>query len=149
MWDLMSTKQVHAGQPTPTRPIRHYMTAAPHSIGRDQSLSFAQDRMRDLGVRHLPVLDGGKLVGILSQRDALFVETLRDVDPTKVSVEDAMSSDVYIVGRDAPLMDVAHAMTDHKYGCAVITDGPRIVGIFTTVDATRALAGLIEGRRFG
>ncbi len=105
--------------------------------------------MRAWGIRHLPVLDGGKLVGILSQRDALFVETLRDVDPTKVPVEDAMSCDVYVVEPDAPLMDVANAMADHKYGCAVITDGPRIVGIFTTVDATRALAGIVEGKRFG
>jgi acetoin utilization protein AcuB len=135
-------------RPHAAYPIRLFMTAAPHSIGRDQPLSFAQERMRTLGIRHLPVLDGGKLVGILSQRDALFVETLRDVDSTKVPVEDAMSCDVYVVEPDASLMDVAHAMADHKYGCAVITDGPRIVGIFTTVDATRALAGIIEGKRF-
>lgn len=145
----MSTKPVHVEpRSREARPIRHYMTAAPHSIGRDQPLSVAQERMRALGVRHLPVLDGGKLVGILSQRDALFVETLRDVDPTTVPVADAMSSDVYIVDPDTPLMDVANAMADHKYGCTVVTDGPRIVGIFITVDATRALAGVIEGRRF-
>jgi acetoin utilization protein AcuB len=104
--------------------------------------------MRAWGIRHLPVLEAGKLVGVLSQRDALFVETLRDVDPTKVPVEDAMSSDVYIVGPDAPLTEVAGEMADHKYGCAVVTDGPRIVGIFTTVDALRALIGIAEGKRF-
>jgi acetoin utilization protein AcuB len=145
----MTTKPAHVEpRPRPAHPIRQYMNAAPHSIGRDQPLSVAQERMRAWGVRHLPVLDGGKLVGILSQRDALFVETLRDVDPTKVPVEDAMSADVYIVEPETPLMDVANAMADHKYGCAVITDGPRIVGIFTTVDATRALAGIVEGKRF-
>lgn len=96
----------------------------------------------------MPVLEGGKLVGLLSQRDALFIETLRDVDPTKVPVEDAMTSDVYVVEPDAKLIDVANAMADHKYGCALIADGPRIVGIFTTVDAVRALAGLLEGKRF-
>jgi acetoin utilization protein AcuB len=145
----MSPKPVQAEpRPREARPIRQYMTVAPHSIGRDQPLSVAQEQMRASGVRHLPVLDGGKLVGILSQRDALFVETLRDVDPTKVPVEDAMSSDVYVVEPETPLMDVAHAMADHKYGCAVITKGPRIVGIFTTVDAMRALAGIVEGKRF-
>jgi acetoin utilization protein AcuB len=129
-------------------PIRQFMTAAPHSIGRDQPLSVAHERMRAWGIRHLPVLEAGKLVGVLSQRDALFVETLRDVDPTKVPVDDAMSSDVYIVAPDAPLTEVAKEMADHKYGCAVVTDGPRIVGIFTTIDALRALIGIVEGKRF-
>jgi acetoin utilization protein AcuB len=145
----MTTKQGHAEpRRRPADPIRHFMTAAPHSIGRDQTLSVAQERMRTWGIRHLPVLEGGKLVGLLSQRDALFIETLRDVDPTKVPVEDAMTSDVYVVEPDAKLIDVANAMADHKYGCALIADGPRIVGIFTTVDAVRALAGLLEGKRF-
>jgi len=145
----MNTKH-GAVEPTPrlVYPIRQFMTAAPHSIGRDQPLSVAHERMRAWGIRHLPVLEAGKLVGVLSQRDALFVETLRDVDPTKVPVEDAMSSDVYIVAPDVPLTEVAREMADHKYGCAVVTDGPRIVGIFTTVDALRALIGIAEGKRF-
>ena len=44
-------------------------------------------------------------MGILSQRDALLVETLRDVDPAKVPVEDAMTSDVYLVSPDTPLLE--------------------------------------------
>jgi len=125
--------------------IRQFMTPAPHSIGRDQPLSVAQDRMRSYGVRHLPVLDGGKLTGILSQRDALLVETLRDVDPAKVPVEDAMSTDVYVVAPETPLEVVAGAMAEHKYGCAVVMDGKHVVGIFTTVDALRALVGAKGG----
>jgi acetoin utilization protein AcuB len=117
------------------------MTPAPHSIGRDQSLAVAHERMRSSGVRHLPVLAGGKLVGILSQRDVLLVETLRDVDPAKCAVEDAMSSDVYVVPPDTPLEEVARDMADRKYGCALITEGAHVVGIFTTVDALRALVG--------
>jgi acetoin utilization protein AcuB len=122
-------------------PIRNFMTPAPHAIGRDQPLSRAHQRMRAFNVRHLPVLDGGKLVGILSQRDAFFVETLRDVDPAAITVEDAMSTDVYVVTPDAPLEEVAAEMAHRKYGCAVIAEGSRIVGIFTTVDALYALVG--------
>jgi acetoin utilization protein AcuB len=121
------------------RSIRQYMTPAPHSIGRDQPLSLAQERMRNEGIRHLPVLQGGKLVGILSQRDALLIETLRDVDPAKTTVEDAMSTDVYVVSPDTPLRDVARDMAERKYGCAVVAQGAHLVGIFTTVDALRAL----------
>ncbi|MGH7296699.1 MAG: CBS domain-containing protein [Polyangiaceae bacterium] len=123
------------------RAIRHFMTPAPHSIGRDQPLALAHARMRDFGIRHLPVLDGGKLAGILSQRDALLVETLRDVDPADVAVEEAMSTDVYVVTPDVPLKEVATEMAAHKYGCAVVVDGRHVVGIFTTVDALKALVG--------
>jgi acetoin utilization protein AcuB len=121
--------------------IRHFMTPAPHSIGRDQPLKLAHDRMRSLGIRHLPVLSGGRLTGILSQRDALLVESLRDVDPERVLVEEAMSTDVYVVGPDTPLEEVASAMAEHKYGCAVVMAGSHVAGIFTTVDALRALVG--------
>ena len=125
-------------------PIRAFMTPNPHSIGRDQPLAVAQDRMRALGVRHLPVLDAGKLVGILSQRDALFIETLRDVDPAKVSVEEAMTCDVYLVSPETRLAEVAATMADHKYGCAVVMNGPQLAGIFTTIDALRALMTVVE-----
>ncbi len=127
-------------EPAPLRhTVRDFMTPTPHSIGRDQPLSLAQERMRTYGVRHLPVLEGGKLAGILSQRDALFIETLRDVDPKQVPVEDAMSTDVYVVSPDTPLEQVAAEMAQNKYGCAVVAEGSRILGIFTTTDALRAL----------
>jgi acetoin utilization protein AcuB len=99
--------------------------------------------MRAYEIRHLPVLDGGKLVGVLSQRDVLLVETLRDVDPTKVPVEDAMSTEVYKTTPQASLIEVATAMADHKYGCAVVMEGTKLAGIFTTVDALRALTRFV------
>jgi acetoin utilization protein AcuB len=135
-------------------PIRDFMTTAPHSNGRDQTLAAALERMRTFQVRHLPVLDGGRIVGVLSQRDVLFVETLRDVDPAKVTVEDAMSTEVYAVTEQTPLRDVALEMLEHKYGCVVVLDHGRVAGIFTAVDALRVLAALLEqpsagGRRAG
>lgn len=130
------------------QPIRDFMTPAPHSIGRDQPLSLAHERMKGWNIRHLPVLEGGKLVGILSQRDALLVETLRDVNPAEVPVEDAMTSDVYIVWPDAPLGEVVSAMAEHKYGCAVVMNRTHLAGIFTTIDALGALINLAQSGPF-
>jgi len=125
-------------------PVRDFMTPAPHSIGRDQPLSVAIDRMRGFDVRHLPVLDGGRLVGVLSQRDVLFVETLRDIDPKTVTVEEAMSTEVYAVAPQTSLADVAKEMAHHKYGCVVVVEGARVAGIFTSVDALSVLVAMLE-----
>jgi acetoin utilization protein AcuB len=125
------------------------MTPSPHTIGRGQTLSAALERMRAFDVRHLPVLDGGRIVGVLSQRDVLFVETLRDVEPSKVTVEDAMSTEVYAVSPQTALFDVVQEMHEHKYGCVVVVDGAHVVGIFTSIDALRALAGLLGPSRSG
>lgn len=124
--------------------IQHHMTASPHSIGVDQTLARAHAVMREHRIRHLPVLAGGRLLGIVSERDLHLVETMAGVDPAKVTVEEAMSTSVYAVGPDAPLDEVAHEMAEHRYGCAVVMAHERVVGIFTTVDVARTLAALLR-----
>jgi acetoin utilization protein AcuB len=120
--------------------IGDYMSINVHSVGKGQSLATAHDMMRANQIRHLPVLEGGKLVGIVSLRDLHLVETLPDVDPNEVKVEDAMTEDVYGVRRTENLGMVAAHMAEHKLGCAVVLEGNKVVGVFTTVDALRALA---------
>ncbi len=124
--------------------ISEYMTVSPHAIGQEQTLSKAAEVMEEHGVRHLPVLHGGRLVGMLSDRDVGLIGALPDVDPKKLVVEEAMSGVPYTVAPDASLAEVANAMADHKYGSAVIMDGTKVVGVFTTVDACRALADCVK-----
>lgn len=128
--------------------VKHHMTPSPHSIGPDQPLSLAHKIMREHNIRHLPVLAAGKLVGVVTNRDLHLIETLRDVDPDKVTAEEAMSQTVYAVPIDTPLDEVADEMAEHKYGSAVIVDERgKVVGVFTTVDACRALGSLLRGER--
>jgi acetoin utilization protein AcuB len=126
--------------------IQKYMTTSPHSVGVEQSLAKAHVMMREFKIRHLPVLHGGKLVGMLTDRDLHLVESLKDVDPEKVTVEDAMSNVVYSVSPDTQLDDVVRTMGQHKYGSAVVMQNDKVVGIFTTVDLCRAFAELLETR---
>jgi acetoin utilization protein AcuB len=126
--------------------IDKYMTPGPHSVGQEQPLTQAHRLMREHRIRHLPVLHGGKLVGVLSDRDLHLIETLRDVDPEKVTVEEAMSEVVYTVAPKAPLDEVVREMARQKLGCAVVEDNGKVVGVFTTVDAMRAFADLLEAR---
>ena len=140
-------KLVPRTRPAATAPrgtrIRDYMTRAPLTIGADRTLAEAHVLMRGHRVRHLPVLAAGSLVGIVSQRDLMLIETLPGVDPSEVPVEDAMTREVFVVGSQAPLAAVASAMAERKLGSAVVMDGERVVGVFTVTDACRALAGLL------
>lgn len=127
-----------------TASVGQFMTVQPHSIGADQTLARAKTVMQEHHVRHLPVLHGGRLVGIVSQRDVALVETLEDVDPRLVTVSDAMSTSVYSVAPETPLQQVVKEMARRRYGSAVVMRGHKVAGIFTTVDACRALASLLQ-----
>ncbi len=123
-----------------------YMTTSPHTIGIDQPLKQAHSMMSKYHIRHLPVLNGGTLVGVLTDRDLHLIETLKEVDPEKVTVEDAMTPSPYSVSPSAALDEVADQMAEHKYGCAVIIDNGHVVGVLTTVDLARALAEVLRLR---
>jgi acetoin utilization protein AcuB len=126
--------------------VERFMTHCPHTIEEHQPLSVGHEMMRRYQIRHLPVLRDGTLVGILSQRDLHFIETLSDVDPEKVPVGDAMSTDTYTVGPRTTLRRVAAEMADHRYGSAVIMERDRVIGILTTVDGMRALSIVLSER---
>ncbi|HEY6105033.1 MAG TPA: CBS domain-containing protein [Anaeromyxobacteraceae bacterium] len=128
--------------------VQKHMTLRPQVVSSGHTLAQAHQIMREGDIRHLPVVDDGRLVGVVSQRDLYLLETLRGVDPGAETVEEAMSPEPFAVSPDAPLDEVALAMAEHRYGSAVVVDQGVVVGLFTTVDALRALAAVLRnGRR--
>jgi acetoin utilization protein AcuB len=127
-------------KPAATQVIADVMTRSPHTIGNDQALERARQVMNQYRIRHLPVLAGGRLVGLVSQRDVYFVEAL-DIqgDKSEITVDEAMSRDVFEVGVSTPVARVVETMVRKKLGCAVVTDGGRVVGVFSTIDAMSLL----------
>jgi len=110
------------------------------SIALDAPLTDAIELMQEHGIRHLPVLDGGELAGILSERDLTAIEAIESTELTTLSVAEAMTPEPFTVTGTAPLAEVAHRMADQKYGCAVIVDEHgAVLDIFTTTDALRLL----------
>lgn len=126
--------------------ISKYMTTTPHTIGAEQTLDKAMNVMREYKIRHIPVLEGGELVGILSDRDLKGVMTLKDVDPAKVTVAEALTEDPYQVATTSPLDEVCAEMADKKFGSALVVDNGKLVGIFTWVDALNAFQELLNTR---
>ena len=122
-----------------TAPIADFMTSMPHTVGSEQTITFAQKLMEKHGVRHLPVLHGGELYGIVSDRDLGMVAGLNEVDPDATTVEEAMTQEAYTVPKDTALFHVLQEMLEHKYGSVVVVEGVKIIGIFTTHDALKLL----------
>lgn len=124
--------------------IHHFMTPSPETIAADLTLTQARERMYQLEARHLPVIDNGELVGILSDRDIALAETLSG-DLDRLSVRQAMTTQPFSCGPEAHLHAVAAEMAAHKYGTAIVVDREHpghVIGLFTTTDALRALAQL-------
>lgn len=123
--------------------IQKYMTPMPHTVGKDIPLKKAFEMMRENRFRHLPVQDGGHLVGVITDRDIKFASSFEGASELKV--EDVMTPDPYKVSPDATLETVVATMAEHKYGCAIVEQGNgKVVGIFTEIDALRALTELLK-----
>lgn len=122
--------------------VQKYMTPMPHTIGNDIPLKTAMNMMRENHFRHLPVQKGGKLVGVLTDRDVKLASGFgKDSDFT---VEDVMSPDPYTCDPDASLDQVVTEMAEHKYGCAIVTQSNgKVVGIFTATDGLRVLGEVL------
>lgn len=118
--------------------VYQYMTPSPHTVAPSVTVREAMETMRTLGVRHLPVVDDGVLLGVLSDREVRAVALVPDA-AEKLTVEQAMAREPYFVQVDAPVREVAAHMAVEKLGSAVVMDRGNVVGIFTTVDALRAL----------
>jgi acetoin utilization protein AcuB len=125
--------------------ISSYMSPLTVSIGVDQCLKTASTKMGEHKIRHLPVLEGGRLVGVISERDVNWLASL-GTDPSTVKVSEAMSDIPYMVHASTSAQDVVSKMHDNKLGSALIERDGKPVGIFTTTDALQLCSDLLAGR---
>lgn len=125
------------------RKISEFMTLNPTVINDRTLLEEAVAVMDELSTRHLPVSDGHRLVGILSDRD---VARARLKYPSaSLIVSDAMTKYPYCVSPEADMADVLRTMASNKLGCVVIKGvGERILGVFTTTDALFLMAECLD-----
>lgn len=123
--------------------VQQYMTADPYTIDADQTLSEAHNLLYEQRVRHLPVLRGTQLVGMLYERD-FVIASLGRVDLRHIKVEEAMCVAIYKVSPDTPLERVAHEMAAKRLDAVVVVHNGTVAGILTTVDVCSALANSLK-----
>jgi CBS domain-containing protein len=113
------------------------------TVERNDELSLADDVMKMKRVRHLPVMEDGRLVGILSQRDLFhaalstamgFGQKASKEFLKTVPVKEAMADELVTIGPSDDVKDAARLMTERKIGCLPVVDDGRLVGILTESD---------------
>lgn len=131
--------------------IKSVMTRSPLAVDIDERVVVAQDLMIDHEVRHLPVLEEKKLVGVLSDRDIATLEN--DADSEELAqhlrVRDVCTLDCYAVPPDEPLDVVLDEMGKRRIGSVVICDAGDVLGVFTMTDACRVFAEYLRGHAAG
>jgi CBS domain-containing membrane protein len=123
--------------------VRDVMTREPVTLDVDEDLDLAEVLMRLARIRHLPVLEGGRLVGLVSERDLLRAQVGQLEDATDeerkqmqrwVKAGWVMTRSIQEVEPDMSLLEAAQLMHEHKYGCLPVVEGGGLVGILTEAD---------------
>ena len=122
--------------------IELFMTRDPVCIDAAHPIAGAYQRMLSIGCRHLPLISGGMLVGVISLRGLYRLAESRDkLTLATRSVFDAVE-EPFVVVLGTPVSEVAAQMSASGFEAAIIVDRGQVIGIFTEADAVRALASL-------
>lgn len=129
------------------RVVSDVMSTEMVTLGRNDTLTIADDLMKQQRVRHLPVLDeDGDLCGIVTQRDLFRGAVLRalgygsraeEMMLATLVVKEAMTENPISVAPSASLADAARLMLEHRVGSLPVLEDGRLVGILTEGDFVR------------
>lgn len=134
---------------------REIMTPNPITVSPKATLAEVWDLMREMEIRHVPVVESGALVGMLSDRDLARLDLTRVLAVEGVGalrrelsapIADVMSGDVIVVEPETGLDDVLDLLIEHKVGALPVVepDTREVVGILSYIDVLRALRELLE-----
>lgn len=132
--------------PWPEKPqeipaVKKVMTPFPYSIDIQESLDRAKEMMSTHRIHHLPVMDQGIPLGIISHRDLLrTLDQEKKGEDSTLRVADVPREEAYVVDLSAPLDRVLQQMAEQRLGAALVVKDERLAGIFTLTDACRCFA---------
>ncbi|HEY7514497.1 MAG TPA: CBS domain-containing protein [Vicinamibacteria bacterium] len=132
--------------------VRDYMTPDPATLEPEDSLMHVLELMRRLGVRHIPVVLAGELVGLVAEGDVKRAEpsTLSDTKDHFDQVMEAtpisriMIHEPLTVTADTPLLKAAETLYSTKYGSLPVVEDGMCVGILTDNDLLHALVDVLR-----
>ena len=122
------------------------MTPFPHFVKVDDSIEEVERLIHRYEIRHVPVQDEGRVVGIISERDLRRVvnSSLPAVDRARVQASVIMLADPYVVEVDAPLARAVSEMADRHIGSAIVLKRGKLAGVLSVTDVCRVLGELLD-----
>lgn len=132
--------------------VKNRMTSNPYTISPDATIAEALELMRHKGIRKLPVVKGGELVGIVTEREMLEVSPSKATTLSvfevnyllgKTKVSQAMTKDLITISADALLEEAALLMRDNNISTLPVLDGEKLCGIITETDIFNAFIELM------
>lgn len=130
---------------------REIMMGSPVTLKPEDTLDLANDVISLGRIRHIPIVDGSRLVGIVTERNligaaAAHIFGLKHKSKSAllktVLIKEVMKKRVITVAPDTPIKDVAQLMADKKIGCLPVVSDGMVVGLVTTTDILRYVEGL-------
>jgi CBS domain-containing protein len=131
--------------------VRDIMQVKLVTISASERLSMVEDIMTLGRVRHMPVVQSGRLVGVVSERDLLraslsVLSEHRDTERRAflhvVEISRVMSTPPVVIGPEATIEEAALLMADKKIGCLPVVAGDELLGMLTETDVLRWVAGV-------
>jgi acetoin utilization protein AcuB len=128
------------------------MTQEVITVRPSQMLSDAVEAMRRKKIRHLPVVESGKLVGIVTDRDvkralpSVFSGDQDEYDRVlnETPVDKVMTKDPYTVGPKDEIKDALAVMIERKIGAVPVVSNGALIGIVTDIDYLKALLKMLK-----
>ena len=131
--------------------VREIMMGSPVTLKPEDTLDLANDIISLGRIRHIPIVDGSRLVGIVTEHDLIGTAAAQifGLKPKRKSellksvlIKEVMKKRVITAAPDTPIKDVAHLMADKKIGGVPVVSDGMVVGLVTTTDILRYVEGL-------
>jgi CBS domain-containing protein len=130
---------------------REIMMGSPVTLKPEDTLDLANDVIALGRIRHIPVVDDGRLVGIITERDLIgaaasqifgLKQKSKSALLKSVLIKEVMKKRVITAAPDTPIKDIAHLMAEKKIGCVPVVSAGAVVGLVTTTDILRYVESL-------
>ena len=117
--------------------VREAMTSLPRSIERGEGVVEAAQRMAKEDVGSLPVVEGGELVGMITDRDLVLQVLAKALDPSNVTVSEVASRNPVVATPDEPLDEALQRMAQEQVRRLPVVDDGKLIGILAQADVAR------------
>ncbi len=131
-----------------SRGIRGVMTPYPYSVSLNDSLEQVQCLMQLHSIRHVPVVEGGKPISVITERDINLALSVYGDAPegASIALSQICTMNTYMVDADDDLENVVAHMVRNHIGSALVLDDQRLAGIFTMTDACKYLLTILSAQ---